>query len=38
MVFAGKLMYDFVDFQVSKVLCKGSEFSHNYDIGYIIII
>ena len=30
-------MYDSVDFQVSEVLREGSEFSHNYNIGYIII-
>ena len=30
-------VYGSVDFQVSIVLHKGSEFSHNYNIGYIII-
>ena len=30
------LIYDSVDFHVSKVFRKESEFSHNYDIGYII--
>ena len=30
-------MYDSVDFQVSKVLRKGFELSHDCDIGYIII-
>ena len=39
-VFAGsicKLIYDSVGFQILKVLRKGSEFSHNYDIRYTII-
>ena len=31
-----KLIYDSVDFQISKCSVK-TEFSHNYDIGYIII-
>ena len=31
------LIYDSMDFQVSEVLHEGSEYSHNYDIGYIII-
>ena len=31
------LIYDSVDFQASEVLHEGSDFSHNYNIGYIII-